>query len=82
MVLDLPQRLDSWITRCERYEDNAVRAETGAFLQTEEARRLPQNVFVAMERAAGTTDRILTALSLLAALDSLTLPRQGEGRAD
>lgn len=78
--VDLPRQLDEWIGRCERYEEACVRQEVGFFLSSNEAPGLPPSVLAALNRAVNTTDRILTALSLLAALDSLTLPRSGEDR--
>ena len=79
--VDIPRQLDDWIGRCERYEEAGVRREVEVFLLSDEARGLPLSVLAALNRAVNATDRILTALSILAALDSLTLPRPDEDRA-
>jgi hypothetical protein len=79
--VDIPRQLDDWIGRCERYEEAGVRRDLVVFLSSDEADELPLSVLAALNRAVNTTDRILTALSILAALDSFTLPRSGEDRA-
>ena len=64
--------LDGWIKRCEAREDVRVREEISALLAAPEAKELPLSVSAALERGSHATDRTLTALCLLAALDTLT----------